>query len=221
MSRDRPNRHRRSSPPSFRAILMVEDDDSDAVLLQNRLARFRPPVPLVSRAATLAEAKERLKANRFDVVIADLRLSDAGPQDVLFALSDLSGDATLVVVSGFVTPELLRLAMECRIEGVLAKDLIVEGDLLESQVLQAIARKTLLIEQREQFADLEARLEEQAQEMAEQARKIQELETIVARFEGKDEGRGEGIEMSRKALAGVIALTITLATAIAAAVFGN
>jgi DNA-binding NarL/FixJ family response regulator len=218
---------KRESKP-FRRVLIVEDNDADATLLQLKLSHFRPPIPLMTRAKTLAGALEILSKSTFDVVLADLHLHDANPEEVMQRLPVAAPTAAFIAVSGVTSPEILAVAIEAQIEGVLRKTPGGEHDTLESQVLQAIARKKISLEERTRMLELESRVDQQAAEMNDmQARhdaEIAELKTQIARLEGKAEGRGEGIEMSKgmlaSAMAGVAVVAGAIATAIATAIFG-
>ena len=75
-------------------ILLLEDDDA---LGRGVAMALAGPERAVERAATLAEAGERLAANRFDLLILDVNLPDGSGLTLLRQLRS-GGDGTPVIL---------------------------------------------------------------------------------------------------------------------------
>lgn len=83
-------------------FLIVEDRDSDAELTARSLSVIRSAYPdsTISFAPTRAEAERLLKDQKPDVVLADLSLSDATPEDIIAALPSMRETASVIIVTG-------------------------------------------------------------------------------------------------------------------------
>jgi two-component system, cell cycle response regulator len=121
-------------------VLLVDDNLADAILTadilgQGSLGRFT-----VSRAATFAEAKQRLSSARYDAVLLDLILPDVEGLEAVKAVLAIAPDVPLVVLSGLDDE---RLALEAVLNG--AQDYLIKGQgdaaLLRRAIRHAIERK--------------------------------------------------------------------------------
>jgi two-component system, cell cycle response regulator len=121
-------------------VLLVDDNLDDAILTadilgQGSLGRFT-----VSRAATFAEAKQRLSSARYDAVLLDLILPDVEGLEAVKAVLAIAPDVPLVVLSGLDDE---RLALEAVLNG--AQDYLIKGQgdaaLLRRAIRHAIERK--------------------------------------------------------------------------------
>jgi two-component system, cell cycle response regulator len=121
-------------------VLLVDDNLADATLTadilgQGSLGRFT-----VARAATFAEAKQRLSSARYDAVLLDLILPDVEGLEAVKAVLAIAPDVPLVVLSGLDDE---RLALEAVLNG--AQDYLIKGQgdaaLLRRAIRHAIERK--------------------------------------------------------------------------------
>jgi diguanylate cyclase (GGDEF)-like protein len=121
-------------------VLLVDDNLADAILTadilgQGSLGRFT-----VSRAASFAEAKQRLSSARYDAVLLDLILPDVEGLEAVKAVLAIAPDVPLVVLSGLDDE---RLALEAVLNG--AQDYLIKGQggaaLLRRAIRHAIERK--------------------------------------------------------------------------------
>jgi two-component system, cell cycle response regulator len=121
-------------------VLLVDDNPADAILTadilgQGSLGRFT-----VSRAATFAEAAQRLSSARYDAVLLDLILPDLQGLEAVKAVLAIAPDIPLVVLSGLDDE---RLALEAVLNG--AQDYLIKGQgdaaLLRRAIRHAIERK--------------------------------------------------------------------------------
>ncbi len=99
--------------------VVVVDDYAEIRFLLSLQLEASATVQVVGEAATLSEALEVVAAQRPDVVLLDHRL---GRRDSVSIISDLRRlGATVVVVTGQVTPALSRRAIEAGAFAVLDK----------------------------------------------------------------------------------------------------
>lgn len=124
-------------------VLLVEDDADFAELLVDVLTRDGHEVEVVRSADALLAALTRHDlADRFDVVLSDLRLPGASSLDVLARVDEAVRPA-VVLMTGAPSPEVIRAARELGIESVLPKPFDVSQ--LRRHVLElARAREPLL-----------------------------------------------------------------------------
>jgi serine phosphatase RsbU (regulator of sigma subunit) len=80
-------------------VLLVEDDDGDALLVEELLAEAGAAVR-VSRARTLAEAIDRPSGDHVDCILLDLDLPDAFGLSGLRRLRENMGDEPVLVLTG-------------------------------------------------------------------------------------------------------------------------
>lgn len=89
-------------------LLMVVDDDRD--LCSSLWDVFRDRGYRVSLAHTENEARQRLTAGRFEVILLDLKLPDGHGASIMRLVREASPDSRVVIISGFrdEAEELLR-----------------------------------------------------------------------------------------------------------------
>jgi PAS domain S-box-containing protein len=88
---------------SFR-LLLIEDSDDDAWLLERALSRAALPFTIV-RVETKAELRRALDQDRFDAIVSDHSLPTFGAPRALAVHAELGLDVPFVVVSGEVGEE--------------------------------------------------------------------------------------------------------------------
>lgn len=132
--------------PGWR-LLLVEDDDGDALIVRELLADGLPGVH-VQRVATLADAREAVAAA--DCVLLDVDLPDAGGTDGVARLVADAPDTAVVVLTGAAGG---RLGVRAVATG--AQDYLVKGrvddQLLARSVRYAIERQRVARLTRELF----------------------------------------------------------------------
>jgi len=85
-------------------LLLLEDDDVDFDSVKRQLDTS--PIKFeISRVDTLQEACNRLKKNRFDIVMADLRLPDSDGIETVDSLAEHSQETILLVMTGLEDEE--------------------------------------------------------------------------------------------------------------------
>ncbi|MFE6286268.1 PP2C family protein-serine/threonine phosphatase [Streptomyces sp. NPDC057877] len=120
-------------------ILLVEDDDGDALLVEELLLDTDLRHSLVRRR-TAAEARRALAGEVFDCVLLDLRLPDVSGLSTVAAVQDADTDAAVIVLTGLAES---RAGVDALAAG--AQDYLVKGkvepELLQRAVRYAVQRK--------------------------------------------------------------------------------
>jgi len=124
-----PRPHGATTPPLH--ILLVEDDDGDAVLVEELLAITGADVDIV-RAPSLADAIRRA-GPELDCVLLDLDLPDAHGLTALYRLKEVQPDVAVLVLTGFADEQRGVAAV-----GAGAQDYLVKGQIDGAGLLRAV-----------------------------------------------------------------------------------
>jgi serine phosphatase RsbU (regulator of sigma subunit) len=129
-----------SNPPRNDAVtvLLVEDDDGDALLVEDLLAETLERAR-VSRVRTFADALGKLDAG-VDCVLLDLQLPDAAGLDTVMRLRARAPDISLVVLTGLDDEAAGAAAVDAGAQDYLVKGK-VEGDQLARAIRYSISRR--------------------------------------------------------------------------------
>ncbi|NEA46258.1 fused response regulator/phosphatase [Streptomyces sp. SID10815] len=129
--------HAAGTPGKYH-ILLVEDDDGDALLVEELLYDTDLPHTL-TRCRTAADARRELAAQPVHCVLLDLHLPDASGVETVEAIQTDTG-AAIIVLTGLDEP---RAGVEAL--GAGAQDYLIKGkvepDLLQRAVRYALQRK--------------------------------------------------------------------------------
>jgi serine phosphatase RsbU (regulator of sigma subunit) len=144
-----------AAPERPMRVLLVEDDDGDAVLVQHELEESGAPVS-VQRVRTLTEARSR-GFDGVDCVLLDLNLPDTSGLDGLRAVRAAAPDLAVLVLTGLADE---RRGVEAVAAG--AQDYLVKGGtsgaVLHRSLRYAVERRRAeLVQQQLSIARLEAR----------------------------------------------------------------
>lgn len=127
-----------ASPHRVDAILLIEDDDGDAVLVRECLAQSRGERPLVWQR-TLAEGLAAIVSAGPVCVLLDLGLPDADGLSALYRVVDAAADTPVIVLTGRHDPVGVDV-VAAGAQDYLVKDDIT-GELLERSIRYSIERK--------------------------------------------------------------------------------
>lgn len=105
------------------SVLLIEDDEDDALLVEELLAEEGQAHFQMECATRLRDGLDRLQATNYDVVILDLCLPDAEGLEGCHALRDRFPHIPVVVMTGMRNDEVAREALQ---HG--AQDFLVKGD---------------------------------------------------------------------------------------------
>lgn len=103
-------------------ILLVEDDEDDAFLLERALTKTAPGQFEIVRVGTLESALQALAMSPFQVVLSDLSLPDSRGLETFERIHEADGEVAVVVLTGNDDE---RLAVRALNEG--AQDYLVKG----------------------------------------------------------------------------------------------
>jgi two-component system, NtrC family, response regulator PilR len=95
-------RAERRAPQHGAQVLVVDDEPDIRELLELTLVKMGLAV---AAAASIAEAKERLKQQRFDLCLTDMRLPDGEGLDLVRYISNLSTDLPVAVITAYGSAE--------------------------------------------------------------------------------------------------------------------
>ncbi|MFD6418756.1 PP2C family protein-serine/threonine phosphatase [Streptomyces sp. NPDC060194] len=128
-------------PADWRApsVLLVEDDEGDAVLLEELFADGTLE-PRTTWARSLADARRELARATPDCVLLDLHLPDGQGLDALATVLEQAGGAAVVVFTGLAEEATGLAAVAAGAQDYLVKGR-VEPELLDRAIRYAIQRK--------------------------------------------------------------------------------
>jgi diguanylate cyclase (GGDEF)-like protein len=123
-------------------VLLVEDDDVHAVLVEATLARGGGDAYRLRRVRDLAGASAELQRHRADCILLDLFLPDAEGLDSLSQLITLDPLVPIVILTSLADERLGLQAVQAGAQDYLVKG-TVDGPRLTRSLLHAIERKAL------------------------------------------------------------------------------
>ena len=126
-----------ASPVSHDQVLLVEDDDGDALLVEELLSKVGSPV-VVQRARSLSQAKPLVPGAA--CVLLDLGLPDSQGLNGLRQLLELEPDAAVVVLTGDANEYLGEQAVRAGAQDYLVKG-EVAGPTLHRVIRYAVERR--------------------------------------------------------------------------------
>ncbi|HOI13552.1 MAG TPA: PAS domain S-box protein [Methanoculleus sp.] len=123
-------------------VLLIEDNPSDALLIQGMLDEFEDNRFNLVWVERLSEGMAHIQAGQIDVIITDLALPDSWGLDTFRKVLDQAAETPIIVLSGF---DVESMALEAVTEG--AQDYLIKGgldsDRLSRVIHYAIERKRL------------------------------------------------------------------------------
>ncbi len=135
-------------------ILLVEDNETDVLLLEIALAHASSIKFEMTRTARLSEAVEKLQVERFDIILTDLGLPDSRGLDTFLKLQNEAKGTPIIVMTGLDEEEFGLRALQSGAQDFLVKHNVSES-LLTRSIRYAIERRHLE-EQLRQSQRLEA-----------------------------------------------------------------
>jgi serine phosphatase RsbU (regulator of sigma subunit) len=137
------------------AVLLVEDDDGDALIVDDLLGEALPGAR-ITRSRTFADALAEL-SSRIDCVLLDLKLPDAEGLDTVVRLREQAPDTPLIVLTGLHDEAAGVAAVDAG-----AQDYLVKGEVDGAQLARAIRyaivrRQAADAQQQLRVADVQAR----------------------------------------------------------------
>ena len=168
-------------------ILVVDDEEPIRRALGRLLERQGYPCTL---AADAAEAHRRLDERPFALILSDVNMPGESGLDLVRHVLTEHGDTAAVLVTGVDDPDLARLALEMGAYGYVLKPF--EANEVLISVVNALRRRRLEIEQREQREWLESAVLERTEEL----RRAHEdtIHRLAAAAEFRDDETGQHVQ---------------------------
>jgi sigma-B regulation protein RsbU (phosphoserine phosphatase) len=123
----------RSQPPAAK-ILVVEDNELDALLLQEALKKAAPTKLDLTVAPCVVEAMTLLKQNKFHIVLLDLSLPDGTGLDTFTRLHAHAPETPIILFTGHEDEELGLQAVRAG-----AQEYIVKGTMNEKALWRVVS----------------------------------------------------------------------------------
>src|SRR5690349_5702986 len=139
-----------SAKPQKLKILLVEDNENDAMLLEMELERGGYE-PLCHRVETAEEMSLALEREKWDVVIADYRMPRFNGMAALGLVKERGLDLPFIIVSAYITDDAAVEAMKAG-----AHDYVMKDNL--KRLGPAVQRELREAEERRQRRQSEERL---------------------------------------------------------------
>ena len=147
-------------------ILLVEDDEDDFILFENWISKIKTSRFQIERAKTYESAIEKMSQGDFDICFLDYRLGAHTGLEILKQASSIGFDTPIVFLTGYGDYETDVHAMESG-----ASDYLVKGEfdaaVLERVIRYSLSRDQLKRDLRKAYDELETRVEERTQQLAE------------------------------------------------------
>ena len=113
-------------------ILLVEDDEGDAFIIQTLLEEGERAYD-ITRVALMKEAFELVEAEDFDLVMLDLSLPDSTGLETFTQMERRAPNVPIVVMTGVTDEAIARKAVNLG-----AQDFLVQGSLSGASLNRAI-----------------------------------------------------------------------------------
>lgn len=134
-------------------ILILEDDEVDAMWVTRSLQHSKTVRYAASRAETLAQALDLLKKETFDMILSDLKVPDGFGLEIYQALAQSAPGLPIILWTGNVLDE--GIAIQAVQQG--AQDYLIKGQVDERGLLRALVyanERKKLISMRDHFVNV-------------------------------------------------------------------
>lgn len=101
--------------------IMLVDDHPEFRNLMVELLEGQPDLEVTAQAGSLAEARSRAAAAKFDVVVLDLGLPDGNGADLIGELHEANPEGSVLIMSASLHPTNIERAMRAGAAEVLDK----------------------------------------------------------------------------------------------------
>jgi PAS domain S-box-containing protein len=118
---------------SKREILLIEDSDPQAELIQEMLSQTSQPHCFLSRVRTLSQGLSLLQSRNFDLVLADLGLPDSQGLQAALAAHNQSESTPVIALIGPDDEDAALKLLQLDIQ-----DYLVKGEITRDQLIRAI-----------------------------------------------------------------------------------
>lgn len=102
-------------------ILLLEDSQSDALLLRSQLGNVSEFEFAIEHAERVSQAKEMLGGTDYDAILLDLGLPDSSGQRTVALVRELTSQTPIVVLTGADDRDLMKAAIDLGADNFLVK----------------------------------------------------------------------------------------------------
>jgi serine phosphatase RsbU (regulator of sigma subunit) len=141
---------RPTEPPNDGRLLIVEDDDGDALIVEELLELAGSGFEIV-RSRTLRQARELLRAGPFSCVLLDLGLPDGQGLEVVREILEVASNVAVICFTGLNDDRSGAAAVAAGAQDYLVKG-HVDGDLLRRTIRYAMERRRAEEQSRQLYA---------------------------------------------------------------------
>ena len=120
-------------------VLLVDDDHEMLVALKEGFTQYRDSFA-VQLAADGLKAVERLKSSVVSLVVTDLKMPRMDGLELLAHIMEYYPDIPVIIITGYSTPEMERMAKAGGAVGYIAKPFLIED--LARQILTALRKES-------------------------------------------------------------------------------
>jgi len=145
-------------------VLLVEDDEDDALLIREWLAESRTAKFRVERVSSYQQALESLTHSHYEVYLVDYRLGVYSGVDLVRTLIERGCAAPVILLTGVGNQMVDLEAMEAGAADYLAKTQLT-ADLLERSIRYALEHKRVTVALQKARDELELRVRERTSEL--------------------------------------------------------
>lgn len=175
------------------SLLIVEDDNDHAELIQSMLERKAPGVYKSERATSASAGVELMNSKDFDVILLDLSLPDSGPENTLKTFTEAFPMIPVVVLTSLEDEKLAQHAIEWGAQDYLDKS-TMRADIVMRAIQHSVDRKRI-----------QTKLEQQNEELKNFAHTVAHefkspLQSILTAFCLIEESAGDSISAPLKKL---------------------
>ena len=137
-----------------RRILVIDDNDSDAALVERHLRRVRAFVSEVSKADSHEAGLRHLESAEADCIVLDYLLGPRCGLETLRAIRERGDDTAVVFVTGFGSEMVAVEALQCGAQDYLVKS-VLSPEVLQRAILNALEKVELSRQVAEKQRELE------------------------------------------------------------------
>ena len=123
----------------IKTVLLVDDDQEMLLALKGGFTRYRDSFG-IQLAADGLQAVEKLKQSVISLVVTDLKMPGMDGFELLAHIMEHYPDIPVIIITGYSTPEMERLAREGGAVGYIAKPFLIEN--LARQIIERLSRES-------------------------------------------------------------------------------
>ncbi len=123
----------------IKTVLLVDDDQEMLLALKGGFTRYRDSFG-IQLAADGLQAVEKLKQSFISLVVTDLKMPGMDGFELLAHIMEHYPDIPVIIITGYSTPEMERLAREGGAVGYIAKPFLIEN--LARQIIARLSKES-------------------------------------------------------------------------------